>query len=358
MKISDKYYFYDKKELKMLKKVLENKQLSGTSNFIDDYEKNLCNFFKSKYSVALSSGTAAIQTALFSLNIKRGDKVIVSSICPSMSVVPIIALGAIPVFCDTNEDDFGLNINDLKKIIDSKTKAAIEVPMWGYPTNVFRLRNFLKKYKIPLILDLAQAHGTKYKEKYLSNYGDISCFSTHDKKILSTGEGGFTLTNNRKYFEKMQSYIKFGNMNGRNFGLNFKLGSLQAGIGINRIKFINKQIKLRTSNAKYILKKIKNKKIKEFKVMEKSSPNYYALLLEIKQGLCFNFINYLEKNNIPSDIKKYKFKVLYEYSLFKKYKRACQNSKKLSQKITTIPVHPGLNKLELDYIVRVINNFT
>lgn len=126
----------------------------------------------------MSSGTAAIQTALFSLNIKGGDKVIVSSICPSMSVVPIIALGAIPVFCDTNEDDFGLNIN------------------------------------------------------------------------------------------------------------------------------------------------------------------------------------YLEKNNIPSDIKKYKFKVLYEYSLFKKYKRVCQNSKKLSQKITTIPVHPGLNKLELDYIVRVTNNFT
>jgi dTDP-4-amino-4,6-dideoxygalactose transaminase len=110
MKISDKYSFYDKSDINIIKKVLKNKQLSGTSKFIDNYEKKLCIFFNSNYAVALSSGTAAIQTALFSLDVKRGDEVIVSSVCPSMSVVPIIALGAKPVFCDTIKGNFGLNI--------------------------------------------------------------------------------------------------------------------------------------------------------------------------------------------------------------------------------------------------------
>jgi len=73
-------------------------------------------------------------------------------------------------------------------------------------------------------------------------YGGKHYFSTHDRKILPTGEGGFCLTNNQRYYKTMQGYIKFGNMNGVDFGLNFKLGSMQAGLGINRINFINSKI--------------------------------------------------------------------------------------------------------------------
>jgi dTDP-4-amino-4,6-dideoxygalactose transaminase len=145
----------------------------------------------------------------------------------------------------------------------------------------------------------------KLNEKYLSHFGDISCFSTHDRKILPTGEGGFCLTSSQSYYKKMQSYIKFGNMNGVDFGLNFKLGSMQAGLGINRIDQISTQIEKRTKNAKYILDKIDNKKINEFKIIKKGSPNYYALLLEVNNDNCDKFIDYLEKNGIPSDIKRY-----------------------------------------------------
>lgn len=357
MKISDKFAFYDKGDIKIVSKIIQDKKLSGTSKVIFDYEKKLALFFESKYSVAVSSGTSAIQVALYTLGIKTGDEVIVSSTCPSMSIVSIIELGAKPIFCDTHEDSFGLDINDLKRIITSKTKAVIEVPMWGYPTDVVGLKRYLIKHKIPLVLDLAQAHGTKYNNKFLSHYGNISCFSTHDRKILPTGEGGFCLTNNLNHYKKMQSYIKFGNMNGIDFGLNFKLGSMQAGLGINRINFISKQIAKRTNNAKYILSKINNKEIKEFNIINKGLPNYYTLLLRLEKGNCDKFIDYLNKNGISSDIKRYNFKVLYKYPLFKKYSRKCSNSEKLVQSITTVPVHPGLTKKDLDYVVDIINKF-
>jgi perosamine synthetase len=357
MKIIDKFSFYYKNDIKIINKIIKNKKLSGTSEIVFEYEKKLALFFQSKFAVATSSGTSAIQTALYALNVRSGDEVIISSVCPLMSVISILELGAKPIFCDTYDDNFGLNISDLKKIISLKTRAVIEVPMWGYPTSVPTLKKYLKNYQIPLILDLAQAHGTKLNKKYLSYYSDISCFSTHDRKILSTGEGGFCLTNNKSLYKKMQSYIKFGNMDGVNFGLNFKLGSMQAGIGFNRINFISDQIKKRTKNAKYILNKINNNNIKELEIIKKGEPNYYTLLLLVKNNKCQDFINYLDSNGIPSDIKRYNFKVLYKYPLFKKYIRKCRNSESLSENITTIPVHPGLTKKQLDYIIKIINKF-
>ncbi len=357
MKISDKYAFYNKGDMKIVNKIIKAKKLSGTSQVVSEYENKLASFFESRYSVAVSSGTSAIQVALYAIGVKPGDEVIVSSVCPSMSIVSIIELGAKLIFCDTYEDNFGLDFEDLNRIISYKTKAVVEVPMWGYPTDVAGLKKILKKHNVPLILDLAQAHGTKLNEKYLSHFGDISCFSTHDRKILPTGEGGFCLTSSQSYYKKMQSYIKFGNMNGVDFGLNFKLGSMQAGLGINRIDQISTQIEKRTKNAKYILDKIDNKKINEFKIIKKGSPNYYALLLEVNNDNCDKFIDYLEKNGIPSDIKRYNYKVLYNYPLFKKYSRKCINSEKLSRSITTIPIHPGLTKKDLDYMIDIINKF-
>jgi dTDP-4-amino-4,6-dideoxygalactose transaminase len=358
MKISDKYTFLCDNDLSIVKKVLETKKFSGTSKFIGEYEKKLASFFGSKYAVAISSGTAAIQTALFVLGVSKGDEVIVPSTCPSMSVFPIIFAGAKPVFCDTEVDNLGLKIEEIEKSITSKTKAITEVPMWGYPTNVKKLSDFSKSKNIPLILDLAQAHGTKLDGKYLSSYGDISCFSTHDRKIIATGEGGFIITDNEEYYKKAISFIQFGNMNGTDFGLNYKLGAMQAGLGISRIDFIKEQLEIRHKNANYIVSNIKNKLVEELKIIDGGSPNYYSLILKFNFDDNLKRIKLLENCDIPSDISRYDYKVLYKYPVFEKFKRACPNSEKLAESITTIPVHPALTKQELDYMVENINNLS
>lgn len=357
MKISDKYLFSNPSDLETIKKALANKKLSGTSDIIDEYENKLAKFFRSNYAIATSSGTTAIQTALFVLGVGQGDNVIVSSTCPSMTIFPIIYIEANLIFCDTCSDNFGLNINDLEKVITPKTKAVIEVPMWGYPTDVEKLRKFLKSKNIPLILDLAQAHGTKTNNNYLSYYGDISCFSTHDRKILATGEGGFILTNNEDYYRKAKSFIQFGYMNGVNFGLNYKLGALQAALGINRINYIPKQLKIRKRNAHYIIQKINNPDIEELKIVNKGEPNYYSLLLKLNFNNNLKFIKFLDNQELPSDIIRYNYKVLYQYPVFNKLRRVCPNSEKLAQNITTIPVHPGLDKNNLDHIINTINGY-
>lgn len=358
MKISDKYTFLRDSDLINIKKVFETKKFSGTSEVVQKYEKKLASFFGSEYAVAVSSGTAALQTALFVTGVGNGNEVIVPSTCPSMSVFPIIFAGANPVFCDTEVDNFGLKIEEIEKSITPKTKAIMEIPMWGYPTNVEKLKDFAKSKNLPLILDLAQAHGTKLNNRYLSSYGDISCFSTHDRKIIATGEGGFILTDNEEYQKKAISFIQFGNMNGVDFGLNYKLGALQAGLGISRIDFIKEQLETRQNNAKYVVNNIKNKLIKEFKIVDGGNPNYYSLILKLNFDNNFEKIKLLEDCGLPSDIVRYNYKVLYEYPAFERFKRTCPNSEKLAKSITTIPVHPALIKQELDYIIENINDLS
>lgn len=357
MKISDKYLFLNISDLESIKKALANRKLSGTSDILEEYENKLSYFFRSKYSIGVSSGTSALQTALFVLGVNQEDEVILSSTCPPMTVFPIVYIGAKPIFCDTYSDNFGLNLDDLKTLVTPRTKVVIEIPMWGYPTDVEKLQKFLKPKNIPLVLDLAQAHGTKINNHYLSHYGDISCFSTHDRKILATGEGGFILTNRDDYYKKAKSFIQFGNMNGIDFGLNYKLSSLQAALGISRINHIPEQLNIRKNNANYIVKNINNSRIKELNIITSGEPNYYFLLLRLNFDRNFKLIKFLDNNGIPSDIIKYNYKVLYQYPVFSQFKRICSDSEKLTQNITTIPVHPGLNKKNLDYMISTINSF-
>jgi perosamine synthetase len=357
MDIKDKYLFSSPSDLKCIEDVLGNGKLSGTASVIDKYESELSSFFNSKFSIATSSGTSAIQTALFAVGVRAGCEVIVSPACPVMSVFPIIQAGAKVVFCDISEDGFGLSISDLERVITPKTKAVIEVPMWGYPTDVKVLHDFLKSKKIPLILDLAQSHGSKLDGHYLSHYGDISCFSTHDRKILATGEGGFILTNVKEYFDISKSFIAFGNMNTKDYGLNYKLGALQSALGLNRIKDIPEQLKTRRRNADHIKNSLNCDGVGELSVISGGDPNYYTLLLKLNIDDPRKFINYLLSKGIPSDIVRYNCKPLYEYPVLNAYKRICPNAEKLLRSITTIPVHPALNEDEINFIVHTINNF-
>lgn len=335
---------------------LDSNSLSGTSETVNKYEQELALYFKSKFALPLSSGGASLLAALYALDIQPNDEVLVTPICPLCTIYPILAFGAIPVFCDTYEDNFSIDIQEIKNKVTTRTKCIIDIPMWGYPINAVALKNTANEYDLPLIFDLAHAHGTLYESRFLSEYADISCFSTHSRKILSTGEGGFLLTNHSNLYERAKSFIQYGYMVGNNFGLNFLISSLQAALGIDRLKKIDENLLKRKSNANYIINNINNTDIKQFNIVDNGTPNYYSLLIkELKQENVSHFIKYLKEHGIPSDIDRYKCKPIYHYEYLKKYKANCPNAEKLITSFTTIPVHPGLTQIELHHIINNIN---
>lgn len=354
--ISDKYRPMYPDDIESIGGALRG-SLSGTSDTVAAYESALSNWFESQYAVAVSSGAAAISVALAAAGVKRGDEVLLTPTCPLCTVFPVISAGATPVFVDTRRRSFGMDPDDLMAVLNARTRAIIDIPMWGYPTEVDELSRMASDLKLPLILDLAHSHGSTLHGRPMSDYGDMSCFSTHERKLLATGEGGFILTKHRHLADRCRDYSRFGNLNGADFGLNYKLAALPAALGTTRLLQLEDQINVRRRNANYIVQRLTSAHVRERPIVAGGVPNYYFLNLELSFKDNARFIDYLDAKGVPSDIKRYGCRCLYEYPAVAEYKRECPNGTALLKHMTTIPVHPALKTEELDYMVNLINGY-
>jgi dTDP-4-amino-4,6-dideoxygalactose transaminase len=355
--IVDKYLHSSPNDLKNIKIALDEKKLSGTSEYITNYEEKLAEYFKIKFVVAQSSGSAALHSALYALNVKPGDEVVLPAISPLPTALPIITAGAIPIFVDIKPDTFGFDITDLKKKLTKKTKAAILVPLWGYPIDYTETIKVLKKYNVPLIEDCAQSHGTLIDGMQTGSFGTVGCWSTHDRKLLSTGEGGFIATKDKKISDKIRQFSQLGYMNNIDYGVNYKLSSVQAALGVSRLPDIEMHVEKRTANARLLEKGLIDTEIVPLPILENSRPNYYGFVIKLPFSKEKNkkFINMLDERGIPSDMLQYKYKPLYKRELFKKYyKDKCPVTENLIDSITTLPVHPGIKKSEISYMIKQI----
>ncbi len=360
MVIKDKYLKpYNTNDINYLSDVLKNGKLAGNSTTVTSFENNLSKKFSSQYCVCHSSGTIAILSSLISAGVSSNDEVIVPPYATIPTLLPILSLKAIPVFVDTkNGETLDISIDDLELIITKKTKAIIILPLWGYLPNYTELLKYCEKKNIIVIEDACQAHLSVFNNQMVGTLGDYGCFSTHDKKLLATGEGGFVLTQSESNFKKLQNASKLGLMKGESFGLNFKLSTLQAALGISRLMRISDELEIRQNNAKYILEHLKNKNLKELCIPKNSKPNYYNLILVIKntQDSCYLKETHLKlsQKGLVTDYLKYGG-IKYNCSLFNDYKRECPNGELFLKKCISLPTHPHLTKNDLDYLVRLLN---
>jgi perosamine synthetase len=298
-----------------------------------------------------------LSVAMYAAGVRPGDEVLLTPTSPLCTVYPILAHQAVPVFCDTRRDNFGMDLGDLERAVTPRTRLIVDIPMWGYPSYAAELAKVARNHEIRTLFDLAHAHGAKQEGKHLSAHADLSCFSTHDRKILSTGEGGFILTNNADLADVCRSYSRFGNLNGKDLGLNYKLGALAAAIGSSRLRLLDGHLAARQRNAQRIASGIRNPRVKEFPVVPGGTPSYYFMLLSLGFRDNRAFIDYLDAHGIPSDIKRYGCKALYRSPLLERYARRCPNAEALLASITTIPVHPAMRAEQCDRIVSVINSY-
>jgi len=371
--LKNKFVNIDNSDVESVLNALNRKKLSGTAAIVREYEEDLAPFFQSKFALACNSGTGAIHLALIALNVTSGDEVIVPPTAPTMTVLPIVALRAKLVFADiTSPNNFGFSIEDLRKKITSRTKAIITVPMWGYPIEMDDVVEIGQSKNIPIVEDCSQAHGTKTNQKYLGTYGDVGIFSTHDRKLVCTGEGAYILTNNAELNERMQEIRCFGRVIrekpelekykgqfGVQFGLNFKINALGAALGRTQLAKLNDKIKARTKNANYLKKGLSGIRwIEEIPVRINDFPNYYSLVLHVHPELnsAVPIAEYLSERNIISDTYDYNYQPLYKMPLFKS-DDVCPNAEMLCKSIITLPTHEGLKLEELDYMIAAITDY-
>src|SRR3989344_8213932 len=169
---------------------------------VNEFEQALAKYCGRKYSVVFSNGTSALHGAYFSAGLQKGDEFITSPLTFVATANAGLYLGAKPVFADI--DTLGnLDPKEVEKKITPKTKLISVVDYMGNPANLDAFKKIAKKYRLILVEDACQALGAEYKGKKIGSLSDMTVFSFHPVKSITTGEGGAVLTNNKKFYEKL-----------------------------------------------------------------------------------------------------------------------------------------------------------
>lgn len=252
-----------KLEKKYINECIKSKWISSEGPFVEEFEKKFTSFVGRKYGVAVSSGTAALDIAMQSINIKPGDELILPSFTIISCINEIIRIGAKPVLVDSDFNNWNMNIEQVKKKISKKTKAILIVHIYGLPVDLSEILKIAKKNKIFIIEDAAELIGQKYKGKYCGSFGDISTVSFYPNKHITTGEGGMVLTNNKKIYETSKSLRNLCFKPKKRFvhyrlGWNYRMTNLQAAIGLAQLKRINEFINIKRQIGKTYNAGLKN----------------------------------------------------------------------------------------------------
>ena len=321
-----------------------------------DFETKIKNFVNRKHAVAVPNGTIAIYLALLASNIKKGDRVAVPNITMIATVNAIIWAGATPVLVDVGKD---LTMSFEKLIDTPKIKAVIFVPLNGRTTNGIEIEKWCKENNVVLIEDSAHALGSKYPNgKSCGNLGDLSVFSFTPHKIITTGQGGMVLTDNKKFEKEL---IKLKTFNRRKdkmdwhdgFGLNFKITDMQSALGISQFSTLLKRIESKRK-IHSLFRKVNSEYFKIGSFLEHEVPWFIDLFSTTKKDLN-RLKKLLSKNNIET-------RVSYPALSKQKYLRDVpmqdlSYSEKIHEKILWLPSSVDLDEKSISKIIRVINKY-
>ena len=328
---------------------------------VKELEDQLSLYTKSKYVLAVSSGTDALMLSLMALNIQPNDEIIVPAFNYISAAEVIVLLGAKPVFIDIDNETFNLDPNKIVDKITSKTKAIIPTSLFGQCADFKEINKIAKNHGLVVIEDASQSFGAEYYGNKSCNLTDIACTSFFPTKPLGCyGDGGAIFTKSKKIYEKLKMLRSHGQSKKYThnlIGINGRLDTIQAIVLIEKLKIFEKEIKLRDKISKnYMIgiesedqKKIRLPIIKEY---NKSVFAQFSLMTNYRNELK----SILSSKNIPVAIHyptpTYKQKA---FSKFRVYD--CKVAEEVSKKIISIPFHPFMNIKDQNLVIKFINQF-
>ena len=324
------------------------------------FEERFKKKIESKHCISCNSGTDALFLILKSLDIKKGDEIITTCHSWISTSETILNVGAKPVFVDADED-FNINPKLIEKKITRKTKAILIVHLYGLPCNMDKIIKLCKKKNLKLVEDCAQAHFSKYKNKYVGNFGIASAFSFFPTKNLgSFGDAGCVITNNSKIANKVRMIANHGYKKKNEFeidGINSRMDTIQASVLLQKLNQINNEINHKTKLAKIYYKNLKNIKEVLIHIPPKHvKHSYYLFTIKVQKRK--KLIKYLRDRGIETGI--YYPKLLPFQKVYKKFNYSKKNFKistKNNKKILSLPLNPNLSSRDIKYCCLQIKNF-
>ncbi|HEY83802.1 MAG TPA: DegT/DnrJ/EryC1/StrS family aminotransferase [Chloroflexi bacterium] len=251
------------RELEYISDCITSGWVSSKGKYVNRFERNFAEFCGVKRGIATFNGTIALHLALAALNIGPGDEVIVPTLTFVATANAVAYTGATPVFVDSEAETWNIDPKAIEDAITPRSKAIIPVHLYGHPADMDPLLEIAKAHNLIVIEDAAEAHGARYKGRPVGSLGDAAIFSFMGNKIITTGEGGLIVSNNKELTERaffLQNHARYaGNPYWHTeIGFNYRMTNLQAALGVAQLEQIDDFIAIRRKNAAYYMERLKN----------------------------------------------------------------------------------------------------
>jgi len=369
-KIPYTHQYIDKSDIKAVAEVLKSDWITQ-GPMIKKFEERLASYCNAKYAVAVSNGTAALHLTCLAAGITKGDEVITSPLTFLASANCILYCSGKPVFADIQQDSVNIDPKEVKKKINKNTKAIIPVHFAGQPADMEEINRLAKRYGLLVVEDAAHALGAEYKGSKIGSgkYSDMTVFSFHPAKSITTGEGGAILTNRKDLYEKLLSLRNHGiiRKNVKLFGpwyyqmqylgFNYRITDFQCALGISQLNKIDSFIKRRREIVSIYNKElsgISGITLPVERPYAKSSWHIYCIRLKAHSRRKDVFEK-LQKAGIGVQVH---YIPVYWHPYYKNtwgYKRGlCPMAEDYYKRVLTIPLFPKMTSLDISFVIRTI----
>ena len=367
---------FDEKEKEYLNNVIDARRIFRYSKTKYPYasmcEERIKELVGSNYCLMTTNGTSSLKSAFIGANVKKGDRVLISSYTFLATALAAIAVGALPVPIEIDLNH-GVDVKDLKNQIKIGCKALVVVHFQGRTFDLREVKKICETHNVVLIEDACQAFGAKYKDKYAGTFGDIGVYSFQQFKQITCGEGGCVVTNNELIFNRMRNYADMGSTRNRFpswdsdealFGENNRMNNLCAAVLYAQLEKLDRIISKQKQSRKNILKKISN--IRNILTSKDSDGDTCMNIVIILNDKKFKekAINIGKEYNI--ELRNMWPSLYYDNELFRKYKltskdlknKECIYTRKLIDKMLVISIPPILtnnDELKIASLIQTIS---
>lgn len=356
----------DEADIQAVTEVLKSDFLT-TGPKIAEFEKKVADYTGAKYAVAISNGTAALHATCYAAGIGPGDEVITTPLTFAASANCVLYCGGTPVFADVDEKTYNIDPDDIRQKITDRTKAIIPVHLAGQPCNLDAIHAIAKEYHLIVIEDGAHALGSSYKGKKIGAVSDMTTFSFHPVKPVTTGEGGMIVTDNEAFYKRLCLFRSHGITRDETLmtkeegpwfyqqiqlGYNYRITDIQCALGITQMDKLDRFIGRRQELAARYHKAFSccANIITPYQMPDTKS-GWHLYIIQVKNHNRRKVFEQLRSEGIGVNVH-YIPVYLHPYYQEHGYKNVhCRMAEQIYSNMLSLPLYPGLTDPEQDYVI-------
>lgn len=358
-------------DIQAVMEVLRSDYLT-TGPKVAEFEKTVADYVGAKYAVAVSNGTAALHIACLAAGIKEGDEVITTPITFAASANCVLYCGGKPVFADIKQDSYNIDPEDIERKITPQTKAIIPVHYTGQPCEMDAIHELARKHSLLVIEDAAHALGADYKGKRIGSMSDMTEFSFHPVKPITTGEGGMVVTNNEDLYKRLSLFRTHGitrdeNMMTENeggwyyqqleLGYNYRITDIQCALGVSQMKKLDRFVKVRREIAHRYDEAFKDVSGIQIPFQAEGCNNSWHLyMIQILDKDRKAVFDALREKRIGVNVH---YIPVYQFPYYQAHgyqNVCCPNAEAFYKRAISLPIHPSLTEEQQKYVIDAVLN--